>query len=84
MPRAVGLPESTPDDDTVMPGGRVPADEIHDFAPYPPVAPSVTLYVLERLAAGSDVVDTASVTTVTPKVNDLDTGVPNESVTVTV
>ena len=53
LPAVVGVPDSTPDDDSVIPPGSVPDDTAKLYGAVPPLAVSVWLYGVPTVPAGS-------------------------------
>ncbi len=60
VPAAVGVPEITPEVESVNPAGRVPELIVHVYGVIPPVAVRVALYGVPTTTDGSDVVVMAS------------------------
>src|SRR6185437_15974992 len=64
LPVVVGVPDRTPAEDRVSPGGRVPAFTDQVYGVVPPVAAKVKLYAVLTTAVGGapDVMDTPAAT----------------------
>lgn len=60
VPLTVGVPDRTPELESVSPDGSVPDVSVHEYGPFPPCALNATLYALPTCPFGSWVVVIAS------------------------